>query len=143
MLLFIVTFQPHREKATLHHYIYTIPGIRNSRHARAKDENNPWQSWKVKDSRAAIIRSMTITILLSRRIIRSVPLLKGKKAEAPNLSRSYLSTTTFPPLPVIAWRSLIDRPFLFTHSKKNRRTLYHRREASAFNEFLSGVLSWR
>lgn len=29
--------------------------------------------------------SMTITILLSRRIIRSVPLLKGKKAEAPSL----------------------------------------------------------
>lgn len=28
---------------------------------------------------------MTITILLSRRIIRSVPLLKGKKAEAPSL----------------------------------------------------------
>ena len=82
--------------------------------------------------------SMTITILLSRRIIRSVPLLKGKKAEAPSLPDDPpigLHAHGFLQLPL---PPLIDRPFVhpFKKGKKKKEkewksVLYHRLEKNS------------
>lgn len=81
--------------------------------------------------------SMTITILLSRRIIRSVPLLKGKKAEAPSLPDDPpigLHAHGFLQLPL---PPLIDRPFVhpFKKGKKKEKewksVLYHRLEKNS------------
>lgn len=80
--------------------------------------------------------SMTITILLSRRIIRSVPLLKGKKAEAPSLPDDPpigLHAHGFLQLPL---PPLIDRPFVhpFKKGKKEKRKRIEERPLSSFGK---------
>lgn len=86
--------------------------------------------------------SMTITILLSRRIIRSVPLLKGKKAEAPSLPDDPpigLHAHGFLQLPL---PPLIDRPFVhpFKKGKKKRKRVEERPLSSFGKKFVAAPL---
>ena len=87
--------------------------------------------------------SMTITILLSRRIIRSVPLLKGKKAEAPSLPDDPpigLHAHGFLQLPL---PPLIDRPFVhpFKKEKKKRKRVEERPLSSFGKKFVVALPS--
>lgn len=85
---------------------------------------------------------MTITILLSRRIIRSVPLLKGKKAEAPSLPDDppiglHTVSCNCPPL--------IDRPFvhLFEKKKKRRRASFIVVRKGLGKKFVAALLEFK